>query len=610
MAGTAAPELLRHQQIRPMLWRLPLVAFVLTGLTCLWYLDRLLVREYRQEGATQAAQADALLEGFMTQRIAFLNSIQLLTASAPTSAEAADRFRTVARELGTSAPDVLSLYLLDAAGVVQATYPDSLAARVGGNRNHAAIPARNVALREAATSRQVAMTTTLELRDGRRGMIVYDPILRGGHIAGYVGGAFAYHALFHDALAGQLQGAFAYRVLDDDSTLIAQSEVVPTDVADVVEREVSLPAGHHWLLQVEIPRYQPLLARLITWLVGILLLLLVILLVVREEARAERIAQHSFQLELLSRDVLDANVRLEERAQQVAGANRAKSRFLANVSHELRTPLNAIVGYNSLALDGVYGELPSPLRAAHERIGAAARHLLGLVDDVLDLSKIEVGRMDVCVEPVDVDAMLDGVVTVIDPIAAAKGLRIDVVSSRNLPRLTTDPRHVRQILLNLVSNAVKFTERGSIALVARRDDADPQRRITIAVQDTGSGISLSDLDRIFEEFEQVRPSGRGDSMQRGTGLGLTISRKLARLLGGEIAVESTMGSGSRFTLTLPIGGDALAASSANDESSGAHRPSPALDAERAESGEHAAIAAGALGTSRRGGGLDDATTHG
>jgi signal transduction histidine kinase len=288
------------------------------------------------------------------------------------------------------------------------------------------------------------------------------------------------------------------------------------------------------------------------WIVGIVLLFVVFLLVLREDARAERIAMHSFNLELLSRDLLDANVRLEERAQQVNEANMAKSRFLANVSHELRTPLNAIVGYNALALSGLYGEVTPELRGAHDRIRAAADHLLRVVNDVLDLSKIEVGRMEVDVRVIALEPLLEGVVSVVEPIAEAKDVRIDLVVARELPPVVTDARHVRQILLSLATNAIKFTERGSVTIVAKCDDAAPSRSVSIAVEDTGIGIAAPDLDRIFDEFEQVRPSGRGDSIARGTGLGLAVSRKLARLLGGDVKVESQLGTGSRFTLTLPL----------------------------------------------------------
>ncbi len=333
-----------------------------------------------------------------------------------------------------------------------------------------------------------------------------------------------------------------------------------------------------------IPRMHPIVPRLLNWLVGSLLLLVVVLLVVREEAQSRRFAERTEELELLSRDLLDANVRLEERSQQIAEANRAKSRFLANVSHELRTPLNAIVGYNSLARDDVYGELSSPLRGVHDRIAAAADHLLGLVNDVLDLSKIEVGRMAVDPQPVNVGALVDAVATVIEPMAAAKRLHVDVVVGHDVPDLHTDPGHLRQILLNLVANAVKFTERGTITIVARKQDADLGAGVAIIVEDTGIGIAREDQDRIFQEFEQVRPSGRGDSLERGTGLGLAIARKLARLLGGDVHVRSAPGAGSRFIVTLPlsspsvsIGSEHLrapeAASSGKAERS-AERPQP------------------------------------
>jgi signal transduction histidine kinase len=266
---------------------------------------------------------------------------------------------------------------------------------------------------------------------------------------------------------------------------------------------------------------------------------------------------------------------LEERAQQIAAAHRAKSRFLANVSHELRTPLNAIVGYNSLALDGLYGELSAHLRVAHERIRTAAEHLLNLVNDILDLSKIEVGRMEVTPERVDLAAVLDGVAAVVEPIAAAKGVRLDVVVGRDLPALETDARHLRQILLHLASNAVKFTERGSVTIAARRDGA----RAAVAVSDTGVGIAAGDLDRIFDEFEQVRPGGRGDSIERGTGLGLALARKLARLLGGDVTVESQVGAGSRFTLTLPVSG--AAARAERDEGAAVARATEELRADAA-----------------------------
>jgi signal transduction histidine kinase len=592
MAESAPAGGTRGHQVRPLFWRLPLVAFVLVGLACLQFLDRTLQREYRTEAVTQAVQADALLETFIRQRVAFLHSIQLLVSGASSKAEIASRFALVAREIDESAPDVLSIFLLDGSGVVRDVYPPGADAQGIIGSNHFSLVERALALQDAQSARHLAMTGTVQLRDGGRGILVYDPIVRDKHVTGYIGGSLAYHSLFEDALGEQLQGHFAYRITDAAGSAIAVSPRYPESVASVITRDVTLPADQHWKLEVAIPRFQPFVPRVITWLVGALLLLLVILMVVREEARAERFAQHSFNLELLSRDLLDANLRLEERAQQVAQANRAKSRFLANVSHELRTPLNAIVGYNSLALEGLYGPVPPPLRTAQERVGAAAEHLLGLVNDVLDLSKIEVGRMEVSLDEVDVSALLDSVLTVIEPIAAAKDVRVDVVLARDLPRITTDPRHVRQILLNLASNAIKFTERGSVALIARRDESEPDRRLSISVQDTGIGIAEQDLERIFEEFEQVRPAGRGDSLQRGTGLGLAISRKLARLLGGDVYVESSVGAGSRFTLMLPH--ETLVRPVDADTPADAHRPLGAETVSRTTSADGRASGVRAL----------------
>ncbi len=544
-------------RVRSLLWRLPLVAVVLIGLIALRYLDRLLEREYANEAQTQAVQTDALLESFLRHRFALIHSERALIATASTRSESRERFAILAEQIMADAPDMFSLYLLDADGVV------TDAVRRGGEQlqspraNHFDLPERAEALDRARAERRPAVTRSITLLGGARGMLVYVPVIRDRRIVGYIGGGLAYQALFNDALAGQLQGRFAYRISDASGDVLAISPNFPRQVSSLVVRTVSFPGGPGWTLGVAIPRFEPLTSRLVTWTVGLLLLLLVVFLVLREEARARRFAAHSFDLELMSRDLLDANVRLEERAQQIAEANRAKSRFLANVSHELRTPLNAIVGYNSLAIDGIYGTLPAPLHGAHERIRAAAEHLLALVNDVLDLSKIEVGRMEVDLETVDIGALLDTVVTVIEPIAAAKGLHVDVILGRALPRITTDARHVRQILLNLASNAIKFTERGSVTLIARRSDIPGDDSVCISVEDTGIGIAPEDLSRIFEEFEQVRPSGRGDSLQRGTGLGLAIAQKLTRLLGGEIVVTSTEGVGSRFMVELPYSAPSL-----------------------------------------------------
>jgi len=547
-SGPPLPDELKRGIAGPMRWRLLLALIILSGIALLHRVDALLQREYAREASTQAIQADALIEGSVSQRVQLLTTLSALMASAGSPREATQRFDVLAGEIRREMPDIAAVYLLDESGRVKDSQGEVPLADRGAA--HQAFPLRAPAMRQAAEDRSIASTEPLKLADGRRGTLLYLPIVQRGRVTGYVAAAFAYERLFSEALAGQLRGRYPYRVRDEHGEVIAVSAGYPQRISRALTRAITLPGGHDWTLEVPIASMQPFTPRLVNWVTGAIVLVLVSFLAVREELRSRRFAAYSRDLELLSRDLLDANMRLEERAQQIAEANRAKSRFLANVSHELRTPLNAIVGYNSLALEGMYGDVPQPLRGSHERIRAAADHLLGLVNDVLDLSKIEVARMEIDVQPVLVDTVLDSVASVVEPAAEAKNIRIDVVIARDLPKIYTDPRHLRQVILNLVANAIKFTERGAVTLVARRADAGDA--IEIAVEDTGIGISESDFARIFDEFEQVRPSGRGDSMQRGTGLGLPIARKLTRLLGGDVTLVSHVGFGSRFTVWLPL----------------------------------------------------------
>ena len=561
----------RDPVLRPLTWRLPLVAFLITGLVGLVFIDRLLAREYREQGVTQAVQAQSLLESHLGHRVALLNGVTSLIETSGTPDVNEERVGRFTRRVFNDLADVRAVGYADARGVVRAVFPGNGWGRLRPRSNLRDSVDVASALDEARFARAAAMTRTMQVAPGERGVLLVEPVLRDGRLTGYIAAAISYRALFADALGGRLLGRFAYQVRDDSLRVIARSPAFTTAFTAIERRYVRLPGSHRWAVDVAIPRLQPLIPRLLNWLVGSLLLLLVVLLVVREEAQSRRFAERTEELELLSRDLLDANVRLEERSQQIAEANRAKSRFLANVSHELRTPLNAIVGYNSLTRDGVYGELSEPLRGVHDRIAAAADHLLGLVNDVLDLSKIEVGRMAVDPQPVNLGSVVDAVATVIEPMATAKRLHVDVVIARDLPELHTDPGHVRQILLNLVSNAVKFTERGVITIVARRQEPDLGDGVVVIVEDTGIGIAREDHDRIFQEFEQVRPSGRGDSLERGTGLGLAIARKLARLVGGDVQVRSAPGAGSRFILSLPRSSPSVSITA--DE----HRPSEAND---------------------------------
>lgn len=268
----------------------------------------------------------------------------------------------------------------------------------------------------------------------------------------------------------------------------------------------------------------------------------------RQHVQSRRLAERTRELEHLSLELIRAN--------------RMKSEFLANISHELRTPLNAIVGFIDLLQEGVYGELNDRQALPVHRIQSSATHLRHLVDQVLDLAKMAAGRMELHPEPLDVQSFLQDVLTEMESLAAERGLTTDLDPADQLPRISTDPVHLRQILVNLIGNAIKFTEKGGIIvspdwLYGRPDGAEPTpqkpRRwwVTIDVTDTGVGISPADQPRVFDEFEQVGVGPRGDSHRRGTGLGLPISRRLAHLMGGSITLESQPGVGSTFTLWLP-----------------------------------------------------------
>ena len=537
---------------RPTLWRLPLIAFLATGLLCLKYLDGRLATDYAQSAADLAVQADALVEQGTQHHAASLHALRLLVADANSPAERKARFESYARAFVESSRDVMAIYRLDERGDVRNAYPAVSSDGDLAAENHLLLAETADAIARARSSGAPASTGVIVLRGDTLGFVVYDPLVERDRVTGYVAAAIAYAPMLRGLLSPRLQGRFGYRIADSAGRVLAVSPRYPGRVSDFATRMVTLPGGREWRLDVPIGLFEPRAARVTMWIAGIVLLFIVFLLVLREDGRAERIAMHSFNLELVSRDLLDANVRLEERAQQVNEANMAKSRFLANVSHELRTPLNAIVGYNALALSGLYGEISPDLRGAHDRIRTSAEHLLRVVNDVLDLSKIEVGRMQVDVGPVSLEPLLEEVVAMVEPVAEAKDVRIDVVVARDLPVIRTDARHVKQILMNLAANAIKFTERGSVTIVAKRaEPSDSSRAVVVAVEDTGIGIPEKDLNRIFEEFEQVRPSGRGDSLVRGTGLGLAVARKFARLLGGDVLAESHVGVGSRFTLVLP-----------------------------------------------------------
>src|SRR5215831_3147082 len=245
-------------------------------------------------------------------------------------------------------------------------------------------------------------------------------------------------------------------------------------------------------------------------------------------------------------DLAEQNARLQWQSLEVERANKLKSEFLASMSHELRTPINALIGYTALLLDGVLGAVNQRQHDALARGRAAAEHLLALINDILDLAKIEAGKMPMYIEEVPLDDVMSEVSQQIEPMVRKKQLEYVVDVDRDCPSLNTDLTKVKQILLNLLSNAVKFTNRGRITVEARCAPGG----IRIDVIDTGIGIRASDLQTIWEDFRQVDQSRTREF--GGTGLGLSITRKLLERLGGSVTVQSTYGEGSRFSVYLPL----------------------------------------------------------
>jgi signal transduction histidine kinase len=240
---------------------------------------------------------------------------------------------------------------------------------------------------------------------------------------------------------------------------------------------------------------------------------------------------------------------IQDKTQQLEIANRHKSEFLANMSHELRTPLNAVIGFSEVLLERMFGEVNPKQEEYLNDILSSGKHLLSLINDILDLSKIEAGRMELESQPFDLPAALDNALTLIRERAARHGLRLEVTVDPGLGEVKGEERKVKQVLLNLLSNAVKFTpEGGKISLSASLNDGMAE----ISVADTGVGIAPEDQEAIFEEFRQV---GSDYARKReGTGLGLALARRLVALHGGKLWVESEPGKGSTFTFTLPVSG--------------------------------------------------------
>jgi signal transduction histidine kinase len=237
---------------------------------------------------------------------------------------------------------------------------------------------------------------------------------------------------------------------------------------------------------------------------------------------------------------------IEDKSRQLEEASQHKSQFLANMSHELRTPLNAILGYTELMTDGAYGEPSEKMLGILKRLEANGRHLLGLINDVLDLSKIEAGQLVLELSDYCVQDIAQTVRSTLEPLAADKNLAFKLELAPDLPPGHGDGRRLTQVLINLVGNAIKFTDAGEVAIKAEANNGS----FFVSVRDTGPGISAADQANLFQEFQQA--DNAITRKKGGTGLGLAISKRIVEMHGGKIWVESQPGQGSTFAFTLPV----------------------------------------------------------
>ena len=544
-----------------------MLVLVLGGL---YAADRALRQADDQEVSIEAVQAAAQLESFLTVQAQALNAFHVLHVDqgSVSEPEARERFLELAAVLSDRLPGFRRLWLTDSAGVVVQHVTleaglEPLARGLDLDTKPLLPMAEIMATARRTDEAQVSAPGTLT--GGVRGIVLVDPLYHEGRFLGFVGGTLSLERMI-EAVQPRTGRAIVSLVpvsgagVGGDPVVFGSLEGVRTRNIVRQSEEVRVPGGR-WRVEVaHAGRGRGV--RVTLWVLGLTAAITLVVGLLQERRQTVRTAERSRELEHLSTELLRAN--------------KAKSEFLANVSHELRTPLNAIVGFVDLLRDGVYGELNARQAGPVERIAVSANHLRHLVDQVLDLGKIAAGRIEVHAEPVALRPFVFDVASEVEPLITEKGLTLSLAVGASLPRVRTDPGLLRQILVNLLGNAVKYTPAGGVAVRARLVGAPEAygrgRRgtraesgifsarapradgiwIALQVVDTGVGIAPANQARVFEEFEQVDAGPRGDSINRGTGLGLTISRRLARLLGGEIALESELGKGSTFTLWLPV----------------------------------------------------------
>jgi len=395
-----------------------------------------------------------------------------------------------------------------------------------------------------------AVSSTLDLETVLRTIVV-----RAVQLSGTAGGVvYEYDALaqeFHPRVAHHMDDALVEAVravplrLGEGAVGQAAVRRAPVQAPDILDereygatrlRPILARLGYRSLMAVPLLREERIVGGLVVW---------------RTETGAFSATVVNLLQTFASQSVLAIeNARLfreiEENGRQLETASKHKSQFLANMSHELRTPLNAILGYTELILDNIYGEVGERVRDVLGRLEKSGRHLLALINDVLDLSKIEAGQLTLALSDYSMPDVVQTVATAVESLAAEKHLALKVTVAPDLPLGRGDERRIGQVLLNLVGNAIKFTEVGEVRVEVSASDG----AFRVAVADTGPGIAPEDQEKIFEEFQQVDSSST--RKKGGTGLGLSIAKRIVEMHGGRIGVESNPGKGSTFWFTLPV----------------------------------------------------------
>jgi signal transduction histidine kinase len=535
-----------------------LAVSLLFALGGIFAIDRALADANRSRVQIHAVESAARVEGFLVVHAQALQSIRGLYLD-PNRVVTQQQFGSLLQSLVQYAPAFRRVWLADSMSRIQFQVllgSEGSALPAGTRVDTVRTEPFQDAIHRARATGLTQISSIGLLASGERGLLLVQPLFVGDRFVGFAGGTLTTNSIVHfvESQEPTLHGKVIILAASDTLNASAGAAMRAGLPVDSASSTIRIPGGGSWRL-IAVQQTTDQSVRLLLWSVGLATLGTLLIGLLHERRQGLRLADRSAELERLSSELLRAN--------------RVKSEFLANVSHELRTPLNAIVGFVELLRDGVYGELNTRQAGPVERIASSASHLRQLVDQILDLAKMAAGRLDVQWEVIDLKSFIVDLTSEIEALRSERGLALSISISGSLPRVRTDPMHLRQIVLNLLGNALKFTPSGGIAIRARLVEASadgagsdtaitsiPQSGTWIAldVADTGVGIAKSDQERIFEEFEQVNAGPRTDSMQRGTGLCLPISLRLARLLGGELTVTSEVGKGSTFTVWIPVVG--------------------------------------------------------